>query len=351
MSLMCKVLVRNIGTTLQRVGRVIALDRPDSVLPERSNHMDLISLNSSRAMVAFPSHAFPSNQCLPCDEVAFLSPIIAFNLDLHMSCLQSLVREGRETIMSLFEVKDSSDDKETKTSSLEVELKPLDSLPKFASHLRASFVKIPECGTIESLRKGFSVEAEDRQEMIDLALQDYFKVDRYLARGDIFRIHITWNCNSQLCIPCNQKTRENEMGNVIYFKVIGMEPADELVLRVNCRKTALVLGGSVPSAVPPDLLVGDMEKFVPVQGNTVKALGSILTPPLCPSSVSSKFRVAVLLHGLEGCGKRTTVRYVARRLGLHVVQYSCYDLMSSSEKKVSGALAHAFETAKRYLCK
>ncbi|PIA37783.1 hypothetical protein AQUCO_03000366v1 [Aquilegia coerulea] len=342
------VIVRNIGTTLQRVGRVIALDRPDSVITDCSNHTELLSLSSPPTMVVFPSYTFPSNQRLPFDEVAFLSPILAFNLDLHISCLQSLVREGRDTIMSLFEVKDTSDDKETKASSLEVEIKPLDSLPKFASHLRASFVKIPECGTIESLRKGVSVETEDRQEMIDLALQDYFEVDRYLARGDIFRVHITWNCNSQLCIPCNRKTTENEMGNVVYFKVIGMEPADEPVLRVNCRKTALVLGGSVPSSVPPDLLVGDLEKFVPVQGNTVKTLGSILTPPLCPSSVSSKFRVAVLLHGLEGCGKRTTVRYVARRLGLHVVQYSCYDLISSSEKKVSGALAQAFETAKRY---
>ena len=79
-----------------------------------------------------------------------------------------------------------------------------------------------------------------------------------------------------------------------------MEPLDEPVLRVNSSQTALVLGGSVPSAVPPDMLVGGPKGFVPVQGDTVKILASILTPPLCPSALSSKFRVSVLLVGLPG---------------------------------------------------
>lgn len=79
-----------------------------------------------------------------------------------------------------------------------------------------------------------------------------------------------------------------------------MEPSDEPVLRVNRTKTALVLGGSVPSAIPPDLLIDGSKDFTPLQGDTVKILASILTPPLCPSALSSKFRVAVLLYGLPG---------------------------------------------------
>lgn len=42
------------------------------------------------------------------------------------------------------------------------------------------------------------------------------------------------------------------------------------------------------------------------------------------------------------------VKYVARRLGLHVVEYSCHTLMASSERKISDALAQAFLTARRY---
>jgi peroxin-6 len=79
-----------------------------------------------------------------------------------------------------------------------------------------------------------------------------------------------------------------------------MEPSDEAVLRVNHTQTALVLGGTVPSSVPPDLLIDGPKGFAPLQGDTVKTLASILTPPLCPSALSSKFRVAVLLYGLAG---------------------------------------------------
>lgn len=79
-----------------------------------------------------------------------------------------------------------------------------------------------------------------------------------------------------------------------------MEPSEESVLKVNRTRTAFVLGGSVPSAVPPDNLISGPKGFAPLQGDTVKILASILAPPLCPSALSSKFRVAVLLNGLPG---------------------------------------------------
>lgn len=79
-----------------------------------------------------------------------------------------------------------------------------------------------------------------------------------------------------------------------------MEPSDEPVLRVNRTSTALVLGGSSPSALPPDSLIPGLEEPVPLQGDTVKILASILSPPFCPSTLSSKFRVSVLLSGLAG---------------------------------------------------
>lgn len=81
---------------------------------------------------------------------------------------------------------------------------------------------------------------------------------------------------------------------------MAAEPVDEPIFRVNCNQTALVLGGSVASAVPPDLLIDDSKVFMPLQGDVVKILASVLAPPLCPSVLSSKFRVAVLLYGLTG---------------------------------------------------
>lgn len=83
-------------------------------------------------------------------------------------------------------------------------------------------------------------------------------------------------------------------------QVVAMEPSDEPILRVNHSQTALVLGGNATSAVPPDLLIAGSKGFAPLQEETVKLLASVLTPAICPSTLSSKFRVSVLLHGLAG---------------------------------------------------
>ncbi|XVE73268.1 hypothetical protein DITRI_Ditri11bG0103600 [Diplodiscus trichospermus] len=339
------VLLRNTETKIQRVAQVVVLDPPNTHV-EMPLSKEPIS-HPPHIMLVFPSYSFPETNSVLLDcDVAYVSPMLAFNLSLHISCLRSLVHEGKETLASLFE--GNLDDKAcANASGISLWLEPLDPMPKYASHLRISFVKIPECCSLESLRGISSIEAEDRQEMIDSALHKYFEVDRYLARGDIFSIFLNWNCNSVICIPCSSRL-QNRSDNIIYFKVVAMEPSDGAVLRVNRTQTALVLGGSAPSAVPPDLLIAGTKSFAPLQGETVKILASILTPPLCPSPLSLKFRVSVLLHGLPGCGKRTVVRYVAKRLGLHVVEYSCHNLTASTEKKTSAALAQAFNSAQRY---
>ncbi|GAV83366.1 LOW QUALITY PROTEIN: AAA domain-containing protein, partial [Cephalotus follicularis] len=346
-----KVSVKNLERNIQRIGQVVVLDSPQKT-NEESSDTKVSTSHSPRAMLVFPLYKLMENlpQHMDC-EVAYLSPLLAFNLDLHMLCLTSLVHKGQKALASLFKanVDDEICEEGIEDSVISLSLEPLAGLPRYATHLRASFVKKPECGTLESLKGISSIEAEDRQELIDLALHKYFQVDRYLARGDNFSICINWNCKSSVCILCNQRLK-NRSDNVIYFKVVAMEPSEEVILRVNRNQTALVLGGSVASAVPPDLLIAGSKSFAPLQADTVKMLASILTPPLCPSALSSKFRVAVLLYGLTGvwCGKRTVIRYIARRLGLHVVEYSCHNFLASSERKTAAALAEAFKTAQRY---
>ncbi|KAL5561531.1 hypothetical protein UlMin_031278 [Ulmus minor] len=342
------VLVKNVGTGKRRIAQAVVLDPPDT--HEGSAGTELSCSYSFREFLVFPSCNFPHTDQQSLNlEVAYVSPILAFNLDLHVSCFKSLVHGGQKSLASYFKdrAEDEMQEKGIEASLIVLQLEPLGVVPRYASHLRVSFVKIPECGTLESLKGKSPIEAEDRQEMIDLALQNYFEVDRYVGRGDVFRVRISWNCKSSICIPCNQNS-QSESDGIIYFKVVAMEPSEEPVLRVNRTQTALVLGGNVPSAVPPDLLVAGTKGFAPLQGDTVKTLASILTPAICPSALSSKYRVSILLYGLAGCGKRTVVRYVARRLGLHVVEYSCHNLMASSERKTSVTLAQAFNTAQRY---
>ncbi|XP_047972024.1 peroxisome biogenesis protein 6 isoform X1 [Salvia hispanica] len=342
------VLINNVDANVSRIGQAVVLDPPNQ--DDGSLENGSVITHAPRTMLIFPSYAYPQTQPGSLDhQVAYLSPILAFNLNLHQSCLKNIVQQGGEKLSSLFLVKtnDEINEKENETLSVRIGLESWAKMPIYASHLRASFVKIPECGTLERLKTWSSEEAKDRQWLIDLALNDYFSVDRYLARGDLFSVCIDWNCKSELCIPCNQEM-QNPGEHTIYFKVAAMEPSEEPLLRVNRHQTALVLGGGVPSAIPPDPLIPQPKRVYHLQDDAVLALASIVAPTLFPSALSSKFRVSILLHGAAGSGRRTVVRYVAHRLGLHVVEYSCHDFMASSEKKASIALAEAFSAARRY---
>ncbi|KZV21542.1 peroxisome biogenesis protein 6 [Dorcoceras hygrometricum] len=341
------IIIKNSDLSISRIAQAVALDPPGA--DENFSDDGSLCSQSPRKMVIFPSYSHPRIQSVKLDPgVAFLSPILAYNLNLHRSCLKSIVQQGTETLASLFEVKgEGVETGKVNESFISIGLEPWVQLPKYASHLRASFVKIPKCGTLESLKTSSSVEAKDRQELIDVALNEYFSIDRYLTRGDLFTVCTSWSCKSELCFSCNQKML-NGGDDLIYFKVVAMEPSEEPVLRVNRTRTALVLGGAVPSAVPPDPLISQTKSFSPLHDDTVLTLASILAPTLCPSPLLSKFRVAILLHGLPGCGKRTVIRYVARQLGLHVVEYSCHNFVTSSDNKASVALAEAFDAASRY---
>lgn len=318
-----QVLIQNAEMNTQRVAVAIALDPPSNDTLDIDH-----SSSSSRIMLVFPSCDFPLNGPLLNGEIAYLSPLLAFNLNLHISCLKSIIHHGQDALSFYFkpqcQVGDEEDAKSIEDSVINIELVPLAQPPRFASLLRVAFVKIPECGILDSIKPISDVETKERQDLIDLALQKYFEVDRYLSSGDVFGISISWNCNSTICIPCNQKTQkqndnricfkvrlplfsyifETLLGSLLecnlYLQVIAMEPSDEPVLRVNKTLTALVLVGNSQSALPPDLLIAGPEGPVPLQRDTVKILASILAPTLCPSALSSKFRVSVLLYGLAG---------------------------------------------------
>ncbi|GAB4831812.1 peroxisomal assembly protein [Ancistrocladus abbreviatus] len=343
------ILVKNVETNMQRIAQAIVLDPP--VAREKCLDDEASSTNAPHVMLVFPFYSLSQNCDPPFNlSVAYLSPLLAFNIGLHTSCLTSLLSHGKETLASLFDVQECKETSgiENMDCAVNVRLEARCHLSHYASHLRVSFVKIPECGTIETLKGKSSIEAKGRQEMIDSALHDYFSIDRYLAVGDVFSIQINWNCNSFMCVHCAHR-RQKTSADAIYFKVTAMDPLEEQILCVNRTQTALVLGASVASAVPPDPLTAGPSGIAPVHGETVKILASLLVPPLCPSVLSSKFKVSILLHGPAGSGKRTVVKYVAGRLGLHVVEYSCHNLMAASEKKASAALAQAFSTAHRYL--
>lgn len=59
----------------------------------------------------------------------------------------------------------------------------------------------------------------------------------------------------------------------------------------------------------------------------------------------------MLVTGPAGSGKRLCAAAVAQALGVHVVQYSCHELVAASgrsDAKLAAAVTAAFETASEY---
>ncbi|KAM1042203.1 hypothetical protein ACFX2I_031239 [Malus domestica] len=57
----------------------------------------------SHAMLVLPCCAFPENDRMSLKrEVAYISPLLAFNLDLHTLCFKSLAHRGEDTLASYF---------------------------------------------------------------------------------------------------------------------------------------------------------------------------------------------------------------------------------------------------------
>lgn len=50
-----------------------------------------------------------------------------------------------------------------------------------------------------------------------------------------------------------------------------------------------------------------------------------------------------------GSGKQTVVRLATEDLGMHVVEFNCYDFVGTSEGKTAAALMNAFKSAKRFV--
>ncbi|KAJ4749245.1 hypothetical protein LUZ62_083650 [Rhynchospora pubera] len=342
------VLVKNPDNNVARIAKIIVFD------PTPPSHNAQQPLHPT-AMGVFPSLTYPINPNSSSNHlshVAFLSPLLAFNLGFHTSCLKLLLPIQGYLFKYFHTNQDDTPEPNTSPQkqnlSLNLQITPLPILPKYASHLRVSFVKIPECGMLPSLKGNSLIQASHYQTMLDFALNQFFKADRFLMKGDVFCVHNVWNCRSELCLVCTDNTAKTTLNDLIYFKVTSMEPSDEPVLRVNCSQTTLVLGGAAPSAIPPYNLLCSSSDQVPVQGEAVKTLSFLIASVIYPSVLTSKFRFGLLLHGPSGCGKRTVVRYVAKHTGLHVVEYSCHDMLTSSGKGASAALAAAFKAAHRF---
>ncbi|KAJ1995831.1 peroxisomal assembly protein [Coemansia spiralis] len=82
--------------------------------------------------------------------------------------------------------------------------------------------------------------------------------------------------------------------------------------------------------------------------NVQAQLARLANASLHPLALSHKLVSAVLLKGNPGTGKRHIVRSVADRLGVHIYELSCFDILSDTEDKTAQVLQMYFQNVGRY---
>ncbi|KAI9501820.1 P-loop containing nucleoside triphosphate hydrolase protein, partial [Coemansia spiralis] len=118
--------------------------------------------------------------------------------------------------------------------------------------------------------------------------------------------------------------------------------------------TMVVQAGAAHSHVPYQAVRGfELAKTapnrrIPPYANVQAQLARLANASLHPLALSHKLVSAVLLKGNPGTGKRHIVRSVADRLGVHIYELSCFDILSDTEDKTAQVLQMYFQNVGRY---
>ncbi|KDQ12329.1 hypothetical protein BOTBODRAFT_34616 [Botryobasidium botryosum FD-172 SS1] len=163
--------------------------------------------------------------------------------------------------------------------------------------------------------------------------------------------------------------------NVVFFKITNLEydvvdttdshaPPDvyvaatmgELGCWIDPKVTKMVQAGVEHSRIPdvaaymglnngcPALPLGSSYTLTSV-GTPFAKLFDVVAASLLPSAASYDLQLSVILKGARGIGKRTIVRWVAQKLGIHVLEINCFDVVGESDTKTEGTLRARFEKA------
>ncbi|KAJ7632326.1 AAA-domain-containing protein [Roridomyces roridus] len=70
---------------------------------------------------------------------------------------------------------------------------------------------------------------------------------------------------------------------------------------------------------------------------------ALCSATLLRDAVDYRLHLSVLLKGARGTGKFTTACWVAQRMGMHLLEINCYDLVGENDAKTEGTLRSRFE--------
>jgi peroxin-6 len=260
-------------------------------------------------------------------SVAYISPVLYFNLNLPLP--PSSIENAKLTITKLNQ--------------------PCVEGPPTATSVSISRIASP-----------ISMDKYLQTVFLD-ALRGWFEEkERIVCKDDVIAISV--NEDNARLRPNDDDihTGENRPTGLVYFKVTRLEGGGEVNgvhpsyfghgRRIVPSKTQMVQTGVENSRAPIGLLsyYYNFAQKLPLIRSTSTAyneLHELLSSSLHPLGRDFELSCNALLHGPRGGGKSTLVKEVAEALGIHIYEFSIYDVISDTDAKTEAHLRAKFDKA------
>jgi hypothetical protein len=182
---------------------------------------------------------------------------------------------------------------------------------------------------------------QDTSDELEAALQQHFRTPRLLAQDDVFPVVCAAGDASDDALADSGRTR------LLHFRVTSAEPQSG---RLDSDSTHLLLDGSTVAAVPPlgsvlafaSASAAGLPSGAPVLAHPAAAqICELAAPLLHPSAALLRLRLAVLLKGPAGVGKRAAAAAAVSALGMRLVTFNCHELAPAGGGCVAQPRIHA----------
>ena len=170
---------------------------------------------------------------------------------------------------------------------------------------------------------------QDTTDELEAALQQHFSTPRLLAKDDVFPVVCAAGDATDDALLDSGRTR------LLHFRVTSAEPQSG---RLHSDSAHLLLDGTTVAAVPPlnsvrafaSATLDGLPSGTPVLAHPAAAkICELAAPLLHPSAALLRLRLAVLLKGPAGVGKRAAAAAAVAALGMRLVTYNCHELAPS----------------------
>lgn len=245
-----------------------------------------------------------------------------------------------------------------------------------ANEIQIAIVREPAYGVLQEVMESKVNSGDHAVEAIETFFGDNIRI---VCEGDILAAKLQSKADSHFQGTVREKAMmdgfDNDEGvpNLIFFRVESLRPNNFIYQAIDPSKTIVRMVGTCFSGLPPSAR-GYLSKLSPSttllglhpraisrsSGWTLLNTGLLLptwqkiarltASALLSATSLVPLRIAILLHGPIGAGKRTAITAAATALGYHKLRLSCqeFNAEGTSEATIIEGLQLAFTSVLRY---